>query len=246
MLASENPSASRLAWFLQALVINNKAKRRTKLGIRNLQDALCSGVEDDDPSRKLQKGLGWGPQYDSESGLVRIASTAAALKDRQPPKGIAAFVDDLLGGRLDPRTLLGQKGEVCPPREVWPLLSDWLQHKDFDKTVAAQLRPKKAIVRAPAELRATASDAASSVKSLKAKDSLEFVELSPDRKWARLKLGKITGWLRADQLDNLAALTKARPKPKTEAEVLASWGAPRLYAEVDGLRFYGARPRGEA
>jgi hypothetical protein len=179
MLASENPSASRLAWFLQALVINNKAKRRQRLGVKNLADALRSGVSDRDKSKRLVLSLPWGPQYDAATGMVRIASTAAAPKGKPLPKALVSFVEDLIGGRLDPRSLSGHAGEPCPDLSVWPLLSDWLQHKDFDKTVAAQMRGS----------------------------------------------GK---------------------KPKTEAEVLAEWGAPRLYAELDGLRFYGARPRGEA
>ena len=179
MLASENPSASRLAWFLQALVIQNKARRRRNLGVRSLADALRSGVREDDPKRKLLLGLPYGPQYDPQSGMVRIASTAAGTAAKPVSKTILSFVEDLLGGRLDPRGLVGLAGEACPPRDAWPLLSDWLQFKNFDKTVRAQLG----------------------------------------------KSGK---------------------RAKTVAEVLAQWGSPRLYLEVDGLRFYGERPRGEA
>lgn len=137
MLASENPDRSRLTWFLQALCLNNKARARLSLGITSLRDALQSGVKLGE--KTLRKNLGWGPQIDKVTKIKRIAATSAALTQKAVPTRIASFVADLFAGRIDPRELRGLAGEVPPPSSTWSLITDFLQHDNFEATVRAQL-----------------------------------------------------------------------------------------------------------
>lgn len=168
MLASENPHSGRLVWFLQALTANNVARARARLGIHSIREMLQSGVR----NGHMEQGLGWGAQYDKETHVTRFASTSAALKRKGPPPQIAAFVEEIFLGLIDPADLRGAAGEKPPPRDEWGSITSYLQHKNFDQVVAAQLGHKG----------------------------------------------------------------------KTEAQVVESWGHPRLLADVEGVRFYG-RPR---
>ena len=138
MLASENPRSTELVWFLQVLVINNRARARASLGIKSIRELLQSGVL----AKKLRLNLGWGPQVDLKTGVVRIASTSAALKGKPIPSRIVRFVAELMSGKLDPRALRGPTGEQVPPATQWTQLTDFLQHRNFDRTVWAQLGGK--------------------------------------------------------------------------------------------------------
>lgn len=77
---------------------------------------------------------------------------------------------------------------------------------------AAESATPQVVVTEKAELKADPSDNGKVLKKLKGKDKLDFVERSPDGKWAKVKKGKVEGWVQASALEGLPA-APAKPEP---------------------------------
>lgn len=87
---------------------------------------------------------------------------------------------------------------------------------------AAAAATTQVVVTEKTELKADPSDSGKVVKKLKGKDKLEFVERSPDGKWAKVKKGKAEGWVQASALDGLpAAPAKQEPVKQEPVKVEA-------------------------
>ncbi|MFO0577691.1 MAG: SH3 domain-containing protein [Polyangia bacterium] len=95
--------------------------------------------------------------------------------------------------------------------------------KKKDEAEAAAEAPAaaaKVVVKDKTELRADPSDNGKVLKKLRGKDKLDFVERSPDGKWAKVKKSKVEGWVAADLLDGLpaqsATATASKPAEATK------------------------------
>jgi hypothetical protein len=86
------------------------------------------------------------------------------------------------------------------------------QAQDSGKKAA---KPAKVVLSDKAELKDSPSDSATTVKKLHANDKLEFVEYSPDGKWAKVKKSKAEGWLSASVLTGLPPFVAASASTTT-------------------------------
>lgn len=86
--------------------------------------------------------------------------------------------------------------------------------KKDDAAAESAAATTQVVVTEKTELKADPSDNGKVLKKLKGKDKLDFVERSPDGKWAKVKKGKVEGWVQASALDGLpAAKEPAKPEP---------------------------------
>lgn len=62
-----------------------------------------------------------------------------------------------------------------------------------------------------ADLKAEPTEIGKVLKKLKKKDKVEFLEKSPDGKWAKIRKGKLEGWVQVEVVDGLPATEAAKP-----------------------------------
>lgn len=94
--------------------------------------------------------------------------------------------------------------------------------KKKDDAAAESAATTQVVVTEKTELKADPSDNGKVLKKLKGKDKLEFVERSPDGKWAKVKKGKAEGWVQASALEGLpAAPAKQEPAKQEPVKVEA-------------------------
>ena len=140
LLASENPRSSALVWALQALAANNWAHllARKHAQVRSLCDMLQAGRGS---SKQWLFRLGWGPQANRTTGVIRWASTSAGLHPEQVSPVITAFARQLLDNQVDFGALRGRRGERMPPIADWSRIHSFLQYEGFAQIVRAQVGP---------------------------------------------------------------------------------------------------------
>ena len=140
LLASENPRSSALVWALQALAANNWAHllARKHEHVRSLRDMLQAGRGS---SKQWRFQLGWGPQADRTTGIIRWASTSAGVHPEQVSPVITAFASLLLENQVDFTALRGRRGERMPPAAEWSRVHSFLQYEGFAHIVRAQVGP---------------------------------------------------------------------------------------------------------
>lgn len=97
------------------------------------------------------------------------------------------------------------------------------QAQDSGKKAA---KPAKVVLSDKAELKDSPSDSATTVKKLHANDKLEFVEYSPDGKWAKVKKSKAEGWLSASVLTGLPPFVAASASTATTPTANAQTDKP--------------------
>jgi hypothetical protein len=91
---------------------------------------------------------------------------------------------------------------------------------DAEAAAEAPAAAAKVVVTDKTELRADPSDNGKVLKKLRGKDKVDFIERSPDGKWAKVKKSKVEGWARADLLEGLpaqsATATASKPAETTK------------------------------